>query len=301
MTQFLRGQFVQAVGGMFVVIDCLQPVAAFFGPDGSHQGTCSWASVVAAPLSMHWPNRRIACVGDEVVVQELPNGDACRISVARQESSVVRDPADLKNLQWRYPKMLGTPAKGSGEWRFGTTRVRNRLTSHIDLGGSSVTRRGSLVDFAVGNERAIALVREADVRPWLLDPTHAILILDGQSGSPSATTCRPLDISGSCWPKRAEWSRLLAEYLPFTMGQVEHLYRAGAKDVSVKVTELDTRPSIDVRFRLNASGDTWLVRHDEPIDELGNLAGLAFWNVSFGEDLPLSGIDERSSHGWVHV
>lgn len=299
--RLLRAQFTVEIGGMFVAIDRSQPVAVFFGQDGSYYGSCSWAELTTAPSSAEWPNRRVARSGDELIVQDLPDGCLLRVSTSSRAATIVRDTSGLEKLKWKYPKILGTPVKESGAWTLGTSRTGNRLTAHIGLGQDSISESGSLVDFAVIDEWAIAVIRRADVRPWLFEPNYSLVSLNSRRGISSVLVLSPVDIAELCWPRGTESSHLLSGYLPFTMGQVECLRQSGARDLSVKIADFDSSPIIETRFRLNEFKNSRFVRRDKPIDELGNLAGLAFWNVTFGEDLPLRDIDGRFSDGWTYI
>ena len=163
------------------------------------------------------------------------------------------------------------------------------MAAAITHGGTWPAGRGSIVAHAVVGDTAVVALRRADVRPWVFRPRHELVVLDGRSAVPAPAPVGPIDISERCRPShRADALRLLGEYLQHTLGDVAVVRKRGGRDVRVHVTGFGDHPVIEVEFGLDTAPGTRFVRHDEPFDEFGNVAGLAFWNVIFDdEDLDL--------------
>jgi hypothetical protein len=250
----LAPQFLAAVGPVVVAVDRVQPVAATVSPSGEVLDVVSWAELVAPPSLIAWPNRRIAIEGAGIVVQDLPDAQPVAVSVSPDGSLAAGrgDPA----ATWRHPRLYSAIPKSVGPWEFTTHRDGYRLNSEVAHGGTW-----------------------SDVRPWEFTPWHELVLVDGRSAVPKPAPIAPIDISDRCWPSsRAD--ELLSDYLMFTFGNVAAVRKRGARDVRVHVAGFEANPIIEVEFGLDIAPGERFVRRDE----LGNLAGLAFWNIIFDDE-----------------
>lgn len=283
--RYLAAQFFAVVGDNVVAVDRTQPVAAMVSLTGEVRDVVSWADAIPPPSAAVWPNRRIGAEGDQVVVQDLPDGAPVVLSVGRDGSLAVAPARSEPAVGWRYPRLLTAIPKSVDAWEFRTHRDGYRMEAEVVHGGTWVAGRGSIAAHAVVGDAAVVAIRRADVRPWVFTPRHELVVLDGRSAVPTPAPVGPIDISERCWPsRRVDALRLLGEYLEHTVGDVAVVRKRGGRDVRVHVAGFDDRPVIEVEFGLDAAPGTRFVRRDEPLDEFGNVAGLAFWNVIFDDE-----------------
>jgi hypothetical protein len=278
----LAPQFLAAVGPVVVAVDRVQPVAAAVSPSGEVLDVVSWSELVRPPGAAAWPNRRLAVEGDRIVVQDLPDGQPVAVSVD-PDGSLAAGRGDHA-ARWRHPRLLSAIPRSVGPWEFRTQRDDYRLTAAVAHGETWSAGRGAIVAHAVVEDTAVVAIRRADVRPWAFSPRHELVVLDGRSTVPKPAPIAPVDISGRCWPSPPTAVRLLRDYLTHTLGDVAVLRQRGARDVRVHVAGFEANPIIEVEFGLDIAPGKRFVRRDEPFDELGNLAGLAFWNIIFDDE-----------------
>jgi hypothetical protein len=282
-TRHLAPQFLVAMGPAVVAVDRVQPVAAAVSPSGAVLDVVSWSGLIRPPAATAWPNRRIAVEGDRIAVQDLPDGQPVALSI--DPAGVLAAARCEPAATWRHPRLLAAIPRSVGPWEFRTQRDGYRLTAEVTHGGSWSAGRGSIVAHAVLEDVALVAIRRADVRPWALAPRHELVVVDGQSAAPRPAPITPIDISDHCWPlRRADSVPLLRDYLKYTFGDVAVLRKRGARDVRVHIAGIGANPVIEVEFSLDMAPGRRFVRRDEPFDELGNLAGLAFWNIIFDDE-----------------
>lgn len=276
----LAPQFLPVVGSYVVAVDRAQPVAVTLSPTGEVRDAVSWAGAVPPPSAAAWPNRRIAVDGDRVVVQDLPDVRPVSVAVRRDGALVVTPLREEPDASWQYPRLLGAVPRSAGPWEFRSYRDGYRLRAEVVRPTTWSLGRGSIVTHAVLEDVAVVAVRRADVRPWVFAPQHELLVIDGE---PVAVA--PIDISALCWPSpRADVIPLLSEYLPFTLGQASVLRKRGGRDVRIHVAGLDSHLVVELEFGLDGEPGRRFVRRDEPLDELGNVAGLAFLNIILDDE-----------------
>jgi hypothetical protein len=281
----LAAQFLEVVGLHVVAVDRTQPVAATVSLAGEVRDVVSWAGAVSPPPAAAWPNRRIGVQGDRIVVQDLPDGQLVAVTVSPDGSLAATPARDEPAVTWRYPRLLGAIPRSVGSWEFTTQRDGYRLTAEVAHGGTWSAGRGSIVAHAVLGDVAVVAIRRADVRPWVFGPLHELVLLDGRSAAPKPSRLASIDISDRCWSSpRADGVPLLGDYLKYTFGQVAALRERGGRDVRVHVAGFDADLVIEMEFGLDTAPAKRFVRYDEPFDEFGNVAGLAFWNIIFDDE-----------------
>jgi hypothetical protein len=283
--RYLAAQFLAVVGDNVVAVDRTQPIAATMSLSGEVRDVVSWADAIPPPSAAAWPNRRILVEGARVVVQDLPDGKPVVVSIGPDGALAATAARDEPAAGWRYPRLLSAIPKSVGSWEFNSWRDGYRMTAEVTHGGTWSADRGSIIAHAVVEDVAVVAIRRADVRPWLFNPRHEIVVLDGRSADPTPARVAPIDISDRCWPSaRADALPPLGEYLKHTLGDVAAVRKRGGRDVRVHVRGFDAHPVIEVEFGLDTAPGTRFVRRDEPFDEFGNVAGLAFWNVIFDDE-----------------
>jgi hypothetical protein len=283
--RYFAAQFLEGVGLNVVAVDRTQPVVATVSLTGEIRDVVSWADIVPPPSAAAWPNRRIGVEGDRVVVQDLPDGKPVLVSISADGSLAATAARDELAVKWRYPRLLTAIPKSVGSWQFISRRDDYRLTAEVTYEGTWSAGRGSIVAHAVLGDVAVVAVRRADVRPWVFTPRHELVVLDGRSADLRPAPIASIDISDRCWPsRRADSVPLLRDYLTHAFGDVAALRQRGGRDVHVHIAGFGENPVIEVEFSLDMAPGKRFVRRDEPFDELGNVAGLAFWNVIFDDE-----------------
>jgi hypothetical protein len=296
----LAAQFLAALGPAVVAVDRVQPVAAAVSLSGEILDVVSWCDLVQPLEAMDWPNRRVGVDGERIFVQDLPDGEPVVVTLGSERTLRVERTRDLPEVRWLYPRVFGGPWGKRGRWTFASRRDGHPWTPQVSLDGTWSAGHGSIVahtvvggamsgEFEGGaaskDDFAVVAIRRAEARPWAFAPPHDLVVLDGRTGTPIPRPVPSIDISDRCWtPQISDMPRKLAAYLRFTIGDAEVLRERGGRDVRIVVTDLETRPVVDIEFGLEAAPGKRFVRRDEPFDELGRVAGLAFWNVIFDEE-----------------
>lgn len=276
MGRDLAAQFLPVVGGRVVAVDRLQPVAALLTLGGTPLDVVSWADRRDPPAEWVWPNRRVAVVGDRVLVQDLPDERPVALVVGDGRFRRVEDAPDA-GPEWRYPRLFRAVPTAVRGWTFGGQRIGNGLWCWVERNGRRWTAgAGSVVAHAVEPSWAVAAIRRAPVRPWAFSPAHELVALAAGPDRPVPTAVAPIPVDEHCWPVRGDRERVLAEYLPWTENLQRVIAACGGRDVRRTVHG----PSVDIAFRL---GDHALVLHDEPLDELGRPVGLHFWDLGIDD------------------
>ncbi|MGH8930246.1 MAG: hypothetical protein ACRDZO_06320 [Egibacteraceae bacterium] len=285
-----------------MAIDKVQPVAVVVSPRGEVRCVASWARQVAPSSSSPWPNRRIAAEPGRLLIQDLPDGPVVSASVG-PDGSVVAEPVAgssrlLDSVVFTYPRLFRAP-QGDREqsvegWRFSSRLDGVRWSARVELvrGASPSTWSagpGSIVAYAVHDGAAAICVRRAGRRPWQFNPVHDLYVLEsGRSGISRPIPVPAIDISDGCWPRTvgsAELARLLPEYLPYSIAESDAAARWGGRDVRICLDRLDSHPVITLSFGLADVPNVRFCRLDEPVNELGHVAGLRALNVFLDEDL----------------
>jgi hypothetical protein len=299
-----RPTFVHDVGGVWLATDDLQPVAVALSAGGEVVDVVSW-NRIPAPQQVAWPWRRVHAVGSAVWVQDRPDGPTVRIDVSAA--------GNLSVAQAPPPEIMAAPAPPaysrfarSGEfeagdgtgWRFASVLDDFRWTSEVHRVGADGTTAwslgaGSIVSWATAGPAAAVCVRRAPKRPWAFRPDHDLILLG--ANSPAIAVPDGLDVTELCWPRPSadHVAGLLADYLPFTVGECRTAIQSGATDVGFTVRDLDGLPRIETTFRLSEPGPRF-VHVDEPVDELGRSVGLQFLNIMLDEDLNGSRLYRRA-------
>ena len=282
----LAPQFLEVVGNCVVAVDRVQPVAATLLITGEVLDVVSWAGKSSPPPVASWPNRRVGVDGDCLLVQDQPDGQPVAVSVRPDGSLAVAPASTERSVRWRYPRLLRAVPKSVGSWEFRFHRDGYLLRAEVVHDEVIwAAGRGSIIAHAVLGELALVAIRRADVRPWDFSPHHELVFLDGRTGAPVPTGIARIDISHLCWPTpQVDVTSLMREYLPYTLGQADILRERGGRDGQIHVAGLDADPVIELEFSLDEYPGKRLVRRDQPLDELGNLAGLDFWNIVFDDE-----------------
>lgn len=282
----LAAQFLSVVGTAVVAVDRVQPVAAAVSSTGDVLDVVSWSNLLGPPETAEWPGRRVAVDGARVLVQDLPDGDPVAVTLDATGRLRAVLAGEVREVKWGYPRVFGGPWGARGRWTFRSRRDGHRWTSQVSLEGTWDAGRGSIVTQAlIGGEVAVVAIRRADSRPWAFRPAHDLVVLDGRTGTPSPIEVPPVDISADSWlPRRPDIADVLAGYAPYMFGQAEVLRKRGGRDVRIGIGRLDDCPVVEWEFGLDARPGVRFFRRDEPLDELGRVAGLAFWTVLFEEE-----------------
>lgn len=276
MGRDLAAQFLPVVGGRVVAVDRLQPVAALLATDGTPLDVVSWAARRDPPPEWVWPNRRVAVLGDRVLVQDLPDERPVALVVGDGRFRRVEDAADT-GPAWRHPRLFAAIPRTVDGWIFGAQRTGNRLWCWVERDGRRwAAGAGSVVAHATDPSWTVAAIRRAPVQPWAFSPAHELVALAAGPEGPVPTPVAPIPVDGHCWPVRGDRDRALAEYLPWTENLQRVIAAHGGRDVRRTVHG----PSVDISFRV---GDHHLVLHDEPLDELGRPVGLHFWGTGIDD------------------
>ncbi len=299
-----RPAFVHDVGGVWLAIDDLQPVAVALNSAGKVLDIASW-SRIPAPQQVAWPWRRVLAVGSAVWVQDRPDGPTVRIDVAAAGNLSVTQTEAPETTAAPTPPAYSRFAR-SGEfeatdgtgWRFASVLDDFRWTSEVRRVSADDTTTwslgpGSIVSWATAGPAAAVCVRRAPKRPWVFRPDHDLILLGADT--PAIALPDGLDVTELCWPRPSAGhvAGLLADYLAFTVGDCRTAIESGATDVGFTVRDLDGLPRIETTFRLGEPGPR-VVHVDEPVDELGRLVGLQFLNIALDEDMNGSPLYRRT-------
>jgi hypothetical protein len=288
-------QFVFVVGGWFVAVDRIQPVAVVLSTGGDLTSIVSWADLVAAPRVTPWPSRRIGAEGDRIVVQDLPDTPPVTLTIGPDgDARASTGPTPGEPLRPRKRSQLWTAGPRTGDeaapWSFGSALDGLAWSARIGRAGAAdLDLAGSIVDFGSAGETALACVQRVDKRPWPFDRHAQLLLLSTRDSEVVAHPVPNPDVGGLCWPARYRDrpdTAALHEYLLFSLRQAGAVTDLGGRDPRLTVTGALDDPRIELAFQHADFPDREFRRVDRPFNELGNLGeGLRELHIGLHEDI----------------
>ncbi len=306
----LRPDMIFPMRDTIVVLDQVQPVAVAFRGDGSYHSSASWSELVAAPHELMSPTaRRIARIGDELLVLEYPDAPvvALGISAGGTLAAVTgeRLPPNAsleKSPLWRVPNWRSskdgwyaeTELRDGYLWSATLTRGRGGAVGRVEFGEPA-----SIHSLEVAEGTAFVTVQRANKRPWQFTPVRELYRVANLDGTLVAQLVElPLVESrlwGSASSDEQEGARLV-DYLTFSLGGARGIRELGARDVEITIKGAGPATTIQTRFRLPRLPGRSLIQTDRPFDEVGRTVGLRYWNVLLDEDMATGGLDRVVSH-----
>ncbi|OZM83494.1 hypothetical protein [Pseudonocardia sp. MH-G8] len=302
--RYFRPALVGRQNETYLVVDEVQPFAVALSEHGNVLGEISW-NHLEPPKAWSWPPREIVVDDSSAWVRDLPDGPVVRItrSSAAEWHATPTDPAEIPDTARRKRSRFAMPRAvrvvGERRWAY-TPRLDGfqwEASVNTDqLGedrGSWALGPGSITCVAETEGAAAVCIRRAAKRPWDFHADHEMFLLE--AGHPHARTALrrdSIDIRDRAWDApQVDATSAVSRYLPYTLSEAQAARREGATEVSITIEEPDNRPLIKITFTLDGRR---YERVDEPIDELGRLAGgLRDLGIFLAEDLRAPEILQR--------
>ncbi len=299
--RLFRPALVCPLGGYYLAVDEVQPVAVIVSQAGKILDVGSWEHLEPPATGSAWPRRRLSFNESTAWLSDLPDGPsaALRIDSTAQLSVSQSDPPEASaQTTTRYSKYsLSHSSNGSNSthwtylsqldwfhWNSGVQLETGTLLHTWDLGSGSIT------SYATVEATTAVCVRRAHKRPWGFRAPYDLYLLSGvNSGDHSPIRVAPLDISSRRWvpaSSASDHSEVIARYLKYSLAEYQAALRAGARAVKLDLEGLDVDPVIELSFTLDSTPGIRYRRIDRPLNELGiESGGLRDLGIFLEEDL----------------
>ncbi|WP_253862414.1 hypothetical protein [Prauserella halophila] len=301
-SRYFRPTCLVPIGLHLVVIDEMQPVAIMLNRSGRFVQMVTW-EWAAGPTAALWPPRTVAYCENSVWVDDRAGADVIRIdSVDDTEFTVTRTesiPEDSEIVRvrrsiWRS-RLLRSDEYGS--WDLSSSLKDNgtawdsTIARHV---GESATKEfevpagfGAFQDAVVLNRNLFATMRRAAKRPWSSRPPAEVLRVETNGDVSTVVGAQEFDITSHCRGESpfAPSPRDVAVNGVVGVLQSGDLDSPAVSNPSVRVSDWEADPVLDIRFEHEARPGLQLVRREYLLHEFGFAQDSGDFGVFLSEDI----------------